>query len=103
MKLRGKQKRYLRSQAHQMRPIFQIGKDGIDQKWLGQVTNALEKRELMKVNILNNSLLEPAEVQAFIEENSRIQVVQVIGHTLVLFKQASKKEHRTYSSEVAKI
>lgn len=103
MKLRGKQKRYLRSQAHQMRPIFQIGKDGIDQNWLDQVTNALEKRELMKVNILNNSLLEPAEVQAFIEENSKIQVVQVIGHTLVLFKQASKKEHRTYSNEVAKI
>ena len=29
MKLRGKQKRYLRSEAHHLKPIFQIGKDGL--------------------------------------------------------------------------
>ncbi len=103
MKLRGKQKRYLRSQAHSMRPFFQIGKDGIDKEWLKQVKNALEKRELIKVNILNNSLLETDEVQEYIEQNSDIQVVQVIGHTLVLFKRAQKPEHRHYSEEVARI
>ena len=100
MKLRGKQKRYLRSQAHSMRPLFQIGKDGIDKEWLKQVKNALEKRELIKVNILNNSLLETDEVQEYIEQNSDIQV---IGHTLVLFKRAQKPEHRHYSEEVARI
>lgn len=103
MKLRGKQKRYLRSQAHSMRPLFQIGKDGIDKEWLKQVKNALEKRELIKVNILNNSLLETDEVQGYIEQNSDIQVVQVIGHTLVLFKRAQKPEHRHYSEEVVRI
>lgn len=103
MKLRGKQKRYLRSQAHSMRPLFQIGKDGVDSEWLKQVDNALEKRELIKVNILNNSLMETDEVQLFIEKNSNIQVVQIIGHTLVLFKRSQKPEHRHYSVEVAKI
>ena len=103
MKLLEKQKRYLRSQAHSMRPLFQIGKDGIDKEWLKQVKNALEKRELIKVNILNNSLLETDEVQEYIEQNSDIQVVQVIGHTLVLFKRAQKPEHRHYSEEVARI
>ena len=29
MKLKGKQKRYLRSQAHGMRPLFQVGKEGL--------------------------------------------------------------------------
>ena len=86
-----------------MRPLFQIGKDGIDNEWLKQVKNALEKRELIKVNILNNSLLETDEVQEYIEQNSDIQVVQVIGHTLVLFKRAQKPEHRHYSEEVARI
>ncbi|WP_290033773.1 ribosome assembly RNA-binding protein YhbY [Ligilactobacillus cholophilus] len=103
MNLRGKQKRYLRSQAHTMRPLFQIGKDGIDQKWIKQVNDALEKRELIKVNILNNCLLEVDEVKEYIEANSNIQVVQTIGHTLVLFKQSSKKNNRSYSIEVAKI
>ena len=86
-----------------MRPLFQIGKDGIDKEWLKQVKNALEKRELIKVNILNNSLLETDEVQEYIEQNSDIQVVQVIGHTLVLFKRAQKPEHRHYSKEDARI
>ena len=103
MNLRGKQKRYLRSQAHAMKPIFQIGKDGVDKKWLTQVKVAIEKRELIKINILNNSLLEPSDVQEYVESNSRIQVVQVIGHTLVLFKRADKKENRSYSNEVVKI
>lgn len=103
LNLRGKQKRYLRSQAHTMRPLFQIGKDGIDQKWIKQVNDALEKRELIKVNILNNCLLEVDEVKEYIEANSNIQVVQTIGHTLVLFKQSSKKNNRSYSIEVAKI
>lgn len=103
MKLRGKQKRYLRSQAHSMRPIFQIGKDGIDQTWLDQVDSALEKRELIKINILNNSLLEPSEVKEYIESNSDILVVQTIGHTLVLFKRSHIKENRTFSNEVVKI
>ena len=31
MKLRGKQKRYLRSEAHHLKPIFQIGKDGVSE------------------------------------------------------------------------
>ena len=58
---------------------------------------------MIKVNILNNSLLETDEVQEYIEQNSDIQVVQVIGHTLVLFKRAQKPEHRHYSEEVARI
>ena len=96
----GKQKRYLRSQAQNMRPIFQIGKDGLSSKWLKEVENAVDKRELIKVNILQNSLVETDEVEQFISENSDIQVVQKIGHVLVLFKRASKKENRTYSTEV---
>ncbi|HIX02361.1 MAG TPA: ribosome assembly RNA-binding protein YhbY [Candidatus Ligilactobacillus excrementigallinarum] len=103
MKLRGKQKRFLRSQAHSMKPIFQIGKEGINQQWLNEVSDALEKRELIKVNILNNSLLEPAEVEEYIQENSNIQVIQKIGHVLVLFKRSNNKNYREISNQVAKI
>ena len=103
MKLRGKQKRFLRSQAHSMKPIFQIGKEGINQQWLNEVSDALEKRELIKVNILNNSLLELAEVEEYIQENSNIQVIQKIGHVLVLFKRSNNKNYREISNQVAKI
>ena len=84
MKLRGKQKRYLRSEAHHLKPIFQIGKDGLSEVWLDEVLKALDKRELLKVNILQNSLVEVEDVKEFIENNSDAQVIQTIGNVLVL-------------------
>lgn len=103
MKLKGKQKRYLRVQAHGMRPLFQVGKEGLSANWLAQIEDAIEKRELFKVNILQNALVEDEEVIAFIEDNTDIQVVQKIGHVLVLFKQADKRDNRSYSLEVTKL
>lgn len=103
MKLKGKQKRYLRSQAHGMRPLFQVGKEGLTANWLKQVEDAIEKRELLKINVLQNAIVEDEEVIEYIEDNSQIRVVQKIGHVLVLFKQADKRENRSYSLEAAKM
>lgn len=103
MALRGKQKRFLRSQAHNLRPLFQIGKDGLSENWLENVNAAIEKRELLKVSILQNSLVDEDEVIEFVEGNSSIQVVQKIGHVLVLYKKSSDKDNRVLSTEVEAI
>ena len=103
MKLRGKQKRYLRSEAHHLKPIFQIGKDGLSEVWLDEVLKALDKRELLKVNILQNSLVEVEEVKEFIENNSDAQVIQTIGNVLVLFKKYGKAENQKISVKVAEL
>lgn len=103
MKLRGKQKRYLRSEAHHLKPIFQIGKDGLSEVWLDEVLKALDKRELLKVNILQNSLVEVEEVKEFIENNSDAQVIQTIGNVLVLFKKSSKAGNQKISVKVAEL
>ncbi|KRN77548.1 YhbY family RNA-binding protein [Weissella minor] len=103
IELRGKQKRYLRASAHDMRPLFSIGKQGLTQNWLDQLSDAIDKRELFKVNILPNSDVTVDELKQFIEENSDIQVVQSIGHTLVLFGESNDKDRRRYSAEVRNI
>ena len=103
MKLRGKQKRYLRSEAHHLKPIFQIGKDGLSEVWLDEVLKALDKRELLKVNILQNSLEEVEDVKEFIENNSDAQVIQTIGNVLVLFKKSDKAENQKISVKVAEL
>lgn len=103
MKLRGKQKRYLRSEAHHLKPIFQIGKDGLSEVWLDEVLRALDKRELLKVNILQNSLVEVEDVKEFIENNSDAQVIQTIGNVLVLFKKSDKAENQKISVKVAEL
>ena len=42
-----KQRAYLRGLANTMQPIFQIGKGGIEEAFLKQLEDALEKRELI--------------------------------------------------------
>lgn len=102
-KLRGKQKRYLRSEAHHMRPLFAVGKNGLTDEWLTQLVGALDKRELIKVNILQNSDVDTDEVKAAIEQNTPITVVQTIGRVLVLYMPSSHDEMQHYSRKVATI
>lgn len=103
MKLRGKQKRFLRATAHDLRPMFSVGKNGLTKTWLDQLSGALDKRELIKVNILQNSDATVDEAKEFIESNTDIQVVQTIGRVMVLFKVSSDEDSREISKEVAAI
>lgn len=66
--LTGKQKRYLRSQAHHLQPIFQVGKGGTNDQVIRHISEALERRELIKVSILNNNLDDPQEIAAELAE-----------------------------------
>ncbi|HJE44701.1 ribosome assembly RNA-binding protein YhbY [Levilactobacillus namurensis] len=98
--LRGKQKRYLRAQAHNLRPIFSVGKNGLTQTWLDQLTGALEKRELIKVNLQQSAEATVAETKDFIEGHTDIQVVQTIGRVLVLYRPATDTDNQRYSTVV---
>ncbi|MFV0559176.1 MAG: ribosome assembly RNA-binding protein YhbY [Enterococcus sp.] len=103
MELRGKQKRFLRSKAHHLQPIFQIGKGGINGAMLKQMDEALEKRELIKVTLLQNTDEIAEEVAHIIEEEINCQIVQIIGRVLVLYKPSSKEKYQRISSEVKSI
>lgn len=84
--LTGKQKRFLRSEAHHLRPIFQVGKEGVNDNMITTINEALEKRELLKVSVLQNCLEETDEVAVALVEGTESELVQVIGHTIVLYK-----------------
>lgn len=103
MQLRGKQKRFLRAQANHLQPIFAVGKEGLTDQWLAQLNGALDRRELIKVNILQNADVTTAELKDFIERGTDIQVVQSIGRVLVLFKISANKDRRELSDRVARI
>ncbi|KRO04382.1 RNA-binding protein [Levilactobacillus paucivorans] len=98
--LRGKQKRYLRAHAHNMRPLFSVGKNGLTEAWLDQLTGALENRELIKINLQQSADVTVDETKAFIEDNTNIQVVQTIGRVLVLYRPATDEENQRISSIV---
>lgn len=103
MQLRGKQKRYLRAQATHFQPIFSVGKNGLTPEWLAQLDGALNRRELIKINVLQNAAVTTDDVKEYIENHSDIQVVQTIGRVVVLFKESDQPGLRNVSLRVQKI
>lgn len=89
-----KQRAYLRSLANGIDSIFQLGKNGIEKSFLDQLSLALEKRELVKINVLENSMLNPKDAQHKICEELNAQGVQVVGNKIVIYKEAKNKENR---------
>ncbi|AXI09522.1 ribosome assembly RNA-binding protein YhbY [Oceanobacillus zhaokaii] len=90
--LTGKQKRFLRSKAHHLKPIFQVGKEGVNENMVKQIGEALEKRELLKVSILQNCADDKNTVATQLSEGTAAEVVQIIGNNIVLYRES--EEHK---------
>lgn len=88
--LSGKQKRYLRSLAMDEKAIFQIGKDSLSDNLIDQVNNALKARELVKISVLKNAPGDVKETAFDLAMHTHSELVQVIGRTIVLYKQAKE-------------
>ena len=57
-----------------------------------QIEEALEAKELIKVNILQNCDEDKNEIAAKLDEQEGIEVVQVIGNIIVLYKESKEKK-----------
>ncbi len=90
--LTGKQKRFLRAQANKIKPIFQVGKFGINENMVAQIIDALEKRELLKINVLQNCAEDKYTIAEKIVAETKAELVQIIGSHIVLYKES--KEHK---------
>lgn len=88
--LTSKQRAYLRSMANGIDTIFHVGKSGITPELTESFNTALEAREIVKANVLDNNLLDAREVATTIAERTRADVVQVIGNRFVLYRKSKK-------------
>ena len=90
-KLSSKQRSYLRSQAHHLEPVILIGKNGITDGTIEAVNKALNARELIKIKF-RDFKDNKQSISDEIEASANCQVVGVIGHTVILFRQISDPE-----------
>ncbi|MGM0874343.1 MAG: ribosome assembly RNA-binding protein YhbY [Bacillota bacterium] len=90
--LTGKQKRFLRSEAHHLNPIFQVGKGGVNENMIKQISDALEARELFKVSVLQNCEDDKDVVAEQLVNGTGAELVQVIGNTIVLYKESKENK-----------
>ena len=85
------QKRYLRQLAHDQRPVVLIGAAGLSEAVVVELETAIEHHELVKVKIRG---ADRDEREAMITEMCRrtaAQLVQRIGHTVVLYRRHPQK------------
>ena len=85
--LTSKQRAALKSIASTEDTILQVGKNGIVDTLVIQVSDALKAREIIKMKVLEGAMLSPVEAAAELAEKTKSEVVQVIGNKIVLFKR----------------
>lgn len=90
--LTSKQRAKLRSLGTELDTIFQIGKSGISEETIKQISNALEARELIKARVLDNSEYSAREAAEIIAEGTSSDVVAVTGTRFVLYRESRNKK-----------
>lgn len=98
--LTSKQRAFLKSEAHSMKPIIQIGKNGLNDQIKTSVRNALDARELIKVILLQNTDEDIHDVAEVLEDEIGCDTVLKIGRILILYKESARKENRKISVKV---
>ena len=89
--LTSKQRAQLRGLAATEDTIVQVGKGGIGENLIEQVSSALKARELVKGRVLENSMLTAREACDALAEACRAESVHVIGSKFVLYKRTEKE------------
>lgn len=88
----GAERAALRKNANTLTPVFQIGKGDIGQNMIEAVDAALEKREMIKLSVLDTANISAKEAANVLAEATGAEVIQCIGRKLVLYRK--KKEQQ---------
>lgn len=86
-----KQKVKLRSLAMNLKPIYQIGKDGITNNLIEGLSLALEAHELIKVSVLKTVSAPLKQIALDITSATHSELIQIIGRQVVLYKKSKKQ------------
>ena len=85
-----KQRAYLRGLANKIDSIFQVGKNGVSDNLIVQVNDALEARELIKLNVLETSPEGIQEIANTLSEATNSALVQTVGNKITLYRPRKK-------------
>ena len=91
--LKGSQRKYLRSQAHHLKPLVLIGRNGINSQVMGSVDLALKDHELIKVKF-GEFKDAKKEISAEIAQATKSELVGIIGNIAIFYRQNPAPEER---------
>lgn len=91
--LTGAQKKYLRGLAHHLKPVVQVGKNGVTDPVLESIEEALDIHELIKVKLADPQGRK-RELAAEIAGRSGGAVVGLVGNVVTLYRRQPDPEKR---------
>ncbi len=91
--LNSRQRAQLRGMANDFETILQVGKMGISENTVKQVSDALEARELIKMSVLETCPITSREAADELAQRVKADVVQVIGRKFILYRES--KDNKT--------
>jgi RNA-binding protein len=92
-KLKGSQRTYLRGLAHRLKPVIQVGKNGLTGELILAAQEALHVHELIKVKFLNFKEAKP-ELSRVIEAQTESEMVGLIGNIALFYRPHPEQEKR---------
>ena len=89
-----KMKRRIKSELSAEKPTVWVGKEGASSQILNEISRQLEKREMVKIRVLRTALKdeETKEIASKIAEQTESTLVDVRGHTIILYKLEKRKD-----------
>jgi RNA-binding protein len=93
--LTGAQRKYLRGMAHYLKPVVQMGKNGLTDPVLQSIDKALSDHELIKVRIADPGDGRKRELSHDIAERTGSEWVGMVGFVVTLYRQQEDPEKRT--------
>jgi RNA-binding protein len=91
--LSGTQRKYLRGLAHKLRPVIQVGKNGISTELIKAVDEALNTHELIKVKFVDFKE-DRKQFSQEIAERTSSEAAGLIGNVAIFYRQQPDKEKR---------
>ncbi|MFQ3198390.1 MAG: RNA-binding protein [Paraglaciecola sp.] len=92
MTLSNKQIQHLKGLAHPLKPVVQLGGNGLTEGVLAEIEGALNHHELIKVKVPTDDRAEKALIMDAIIRETGAERLQTIGHVLVLFRQSDERK-----------
>jgi len=94
MKISNEDKKQLRRLGHKLSPVVTIASKGLSENVLAEIDRALNDHELIKIKLNSGDSVSRSEMVNSICENSTAQVVQSIGHIVLLLRKSEEPNPR---------
>jgi len=91
--MKGSVKKYLRAQAHHLKPLVIIGAKGVTDGLIASVDLALNDHELIKIKF-GEFKEEKKEISQEIAQATKSELVGLIGNIAILYRQHPEPEKR---------